>query len=336
VPGGGQGGGDGGELRAMKAELDAVRQAYENALLTGKVNGESSVKVPSFPTPPQYRQWRHAICIAVAAASGRGEQGYAWCLKAENPEVTFDDLADSEGYDTLDIKLSSALTHLASGDLGLRISLAVDRQKTLGRVLKGRQIVWLVHDHHKLDDERGAMYDYADLQAIKFKGDNNLERFMNTWEMVLQGMTEPPPPRFIELTFYDQLKTSKALETEIGTYERASKPSYYRSYEFLVESVRRYLARKRQDKHRKAIVGALSHASSAAAATTSTTKKSKAKNSTTQPSVPAEKGRGKGKGKGRGKNPPRPPGSDGAICYEYAKTGKCTRPNCKYEHRSGS
>jgi hypothetical protein len=280
----------------MRAELDAVKRAYEHAVSTGKVKEEASVKVPAFPTPPQYRQWRHAICIAVAAASGRGEQGYAWCLRAEDQAVSFDDLADSEGYDTLDIKLSSALTLIASGDLGLRISLAVDRQKQQGRVLKGRQIIWLVHDHHKLDDERGAMYDYADLQAIKFKGDNNLERFMNTWEMVLQGMTEPPPPRFIEITFFDQLKGSKALETEIGIYERASKPSYYRSYEFLVESVRRFIARRRQDKHHKVIAGAISHASSAVAATTGLGTKNKTKDRSTQPSVAAEKGRAKGKG----------------------------------------
>ena len=46
-------------------------------------------------------------------------------------------------------------------------------------------------------------------------------------------------------------------------------------------------------------------------------------------------GKGDGKGKGKGKNPPRPPGK-GAVCYQYQKTGKCTRPNCPYEHtRSG-
>ena len=45
----------------------------------------------------------------------------------------------------------------------------------MGRILNGRQILWLVHDQHKLDAEHGALYDFTGLLPVKRKRNSSLE-----------------------------------------------------------------------------------------------------------------------------------------------------------------
>ena len=75
----------------------------------------------------------------------------------------------------------------------------------------------MIHDNHKLDEERGALYDFTDLLAIRLKGDNQLESFMTTWESVLSAMAHPPSPNIIEVLFLEQLRHSSALRDEIAS-----------------------------------------------------------------------------------------------------------------------
>ena len=106
-------------------------------------------------------------------------------------------------------------------------------------MLKGRQILWMVRDHHKLDEERGALYNFQDLMSVKLRGDGNLESFMNTWESVLSTMHNPPGQDIVEVLFLEQLRHSAVLREEIAHYDRAKRGSSTRSYRFLVESVKR-------------------------------------------------------------------------------------------------
>jgi len=192
----------------------------------------------------------------------------------------------------------------------------------------------MVHDYHKLDEERGALYDFTDLTAVRLKGDN-LESFMNTWEMVLAGIRHLPDQHIIETLFLDQLRHSTVLREEISHYERQDRGHRDRTYEYLVGCVRKYLNRVRQKNNRKALERALSGGVGHTAAPATKAKKAKSKeaNQDASPAAPAKGSSGTGKGKGRsGTNPPKPAGTPGAICYEFQKTGKCNRQGCKYEH----
>ena len=133
------------------------------------------------PTPQQYRAWRAAIRSQVPAASGRGEAAFQWVMAAEQPDALFENFQDSAGFDSLDAKLAAALTSNVSDELGRRVTMAVEIAARHERVLKGRQILGLIHDHRKLDEERGALYDFTDLMSVKLKGDSSLESFWNTW-----------------------------------------------------------------------------------------------------------------------------------------------------------
>jgi hypothetical protein len=254
-------------------------------------------------------------------------------MQAEWHETAYEMLQHSEGFDSLDAKLAAALTSTVSGELGRRIAMAVENEAMRHRMLKGRQILWMIHDHHKLDEERGALYDFTDLMSVKLKGDSQLESFWNTWESVLSAMTRPPGADIIEILFLEQLRHCSALREEISHYDRARRGTPERTYEFLVESVKRYLERARRARNRKAMERALGGAAIAAPA--STTPKAKGKGKGKGGSRTPSPGR-KGKGSGKGRNSPRPAGSPGAICYDFQKTGCCNKPNCKYAHTQRS
>jgi hypothetical protein len=96
-----------------------------------------------------------------------------------------------------------------------------------------------------------------------------------------------------------------------------------RTYEFLMNSLKKHLARQRLQRNRTAMTHSLSSVSAPASKTKGQKDKKESKREGSV-SAPA-------KGRGKGSNPPRPPGQ-GGICYQYQKTGKCTRPKCPYEH----
>ena len=76
------------------------------------------------------------------------------------------------------------------------------------------------------------------------KDDRRLEGFLTTWESVLAGMRSPPPQDSIEQLFLDQLRHSKVLGVELNHYDRCERDHPDRSYEFLMNSLKKYLAAK--------------------------------------------------------------------------------------------
>ena len=55
------------------------------------------------------------------------------------------------------------------------------------KVLKGRQMAWLIFNHYKVSATEGAILESEDLLAVEFKLDNT-RAFINDWEMTLAGL----------------------------------------------------------------------------------------------------------------------------------------------------
>ena len=189
----------------------------------------------------------------IAAASGKGDTGFQWAQEVEREGATHESLADSGRFVTLDAKLASALAKIAHGEIGRRITLATEMAAREGRMLKGRQSLLIVYEHFTVSEEAGALYDFEDLMNVRFKGDNHLESFMNTWDTVLASIDKPPAADIVETLFVNQLRNSKDLREEIAHYDRSLKGTRDRTYEFLYLSVKRLLERRRHADNRKAV-----------------------------------------------------------------------------------
>ncbi len=102
-----------------------------------------------------------------------------------------------------------------------------------------------------------ALYNINDLQRI---GVREFESFMNTWEMVLEGMRIRPPDEHLECIFFEAIKEHRASGTgacihkDIAHYNRLEEGSGGdRSYQCLVDSVNRCIKLARQSVNRAEI-----------------------------------------------------------------------------------
>ena len=148
------------------------------------------VRVHAIPASPGFRHWRQQIRLEVASASGRPELANLWILRVEHPAATFDNMSMSGRFQTLDSKLGAALMKACSGTLSRRIALVAEQQAKNMTFLKGRQILWMIYQWFKTQDEAGALHDIMDIFAVRLRGDD-LEGFLTTWETILAGVSVP-------------------------------------------------------------------------------------------------------------------------------------------------
>jgi hypothetical protein len=133
----------------------------------------------------------------VAAASGAPEEGFDWIIELQREGVSFDAMADSSRFPTLDAKLATALTKILKGDLERRISLLKEEAIARGTPLRGRQILYLIFEQFKLNEHVKSSVDFQHLLAVSLNKDD-LRRFITTWDEVLAGVAYQVDARVLE------------------------------------------------------------------------------------------------------------------------------------------
>ncbi len=264
-----------------------------------RVREADSVKLPNLPDVGGFRQWKRTARAAICAASGRGGAVFSWVLAAEDPTATLDALSNSEGHDSLDAKLASAIEGITSGEVAANIGLHADREARRGRLLTGRQALKIVHDYYRADADEAAVYGVAELLAVEYSDAIGVPQFLANWDTILAGMRQEPERALMEVLILKQMRACSLLREDVAYYDRLPTAHPDRTYTFLHAAVRRCVKRLRQEEVREAMRKTLVRA----------TKDEKV----TQPAVPATseaeergadapQGQSRGqKGKGHGK-----------------------------------
>ena len=78
--------------------------------------------------------------------SRRSREAYAWLTRIEKA-TTFEELADSEDFEELDSKLSTALDSLIQGELKRKVQVKETELSQRGEPITGRQITWMLYDY---------------------------------------------------------------------------------------------------------------------------------------------------------------------------------------------
>ena len=288
------------DLGGMSAEEKKSAKLLRKLLSQRKTGKEADkVILPAVSDAAAFRAWRVTSRTNVVAASGMGEKAFKWYCEIEKPGMTFKRLYKTGSrFANLDAKILSAITDKAHGELGREITQKIEEYARKGKMLRGRQAVWLVYQYMKVSEQAGALYDISDLMGVRLYHDK-LEPFLQSWQAVLTGMRSPPDPETQEVLFYKQLQHSDQLKSEVAHYERHEIGHSDHSYEFLLAAVKRRIQKRRQDKNRKALEAALGGSKT--------------------PAAPA-----KGKGKGKG------------ICYAFRDRGKCDKDDCPYRHETSA
>ena len=105
------------------SDEDRPRDSRRNPRVTTK---EADV-IKLLPLPEKagkFRAWKLSTRRKIIAASANPSRAYPWVKEVENRTSGFDEFRNSGEFPTLDTKLGSALSDLAKGELGRRLTNA--------------------------------------------------------------------------------------------------------------------------------------------------------------------------------------------------------------------
>lgn len=114
-------------------------------------------------------------------------------------------------------------------------------------MLKGRQIGWLILKHFQTNPRLGVMYQITDFGDLEWRGDKptDVHTFMYIWENMLFQMHTSLSRHGLAGILLQKLEKSTVLKEDIAHYHRRIPGHPDPSYEYLMNSMSRYLTRKR-------------------------------------------------------------------------------------------
>ena len=65
-------------------------------------------------------------------------------------------------------------------------------------------MLYMIDQHFKVNENDGAVYGLEHLLAVAMK-DNQLEKYVGDWDLVLAGVDRKPEDSTLEVLFYDSL-----------------------------------------------------------------------------------------------------------------------------------
>ena len=136
--------------------------------------------------------------------------------------VSFEDLENSgpevwQGQ--LDAKLSAELDKISSGEFRKMVQVKETALSDQWKMIRGRQVAWMIYKHFKLSEEDGAMLEWDELLHVHLRGDN-LQQFENDWNNTILNIRELPDEVFLATLFRKQLDKSEQLKNAMALYQQ--------------------------------------------------------------------------------------------------------------------
>ena len=160
-------------IDANTSNEDLLRAALLQVLVnTGskpgapKVKEADSLKFPEFPRPENYRKWKTAVREEIRASSDKPDEAWVWLMEVyqdrEDSRRLLQELSQPGQFVTLDTKILAQLSRVAKGDLGTQILNFKEVEAASGRVVRGRQVLFMFEQYFKTNEEAGALYGTED------------------------------------------------------------------------------------------------------------------------------------------------------------------------------
>ena len=203
------------------------------------------IRISSWPKPAGFRHWRMALVDEVTACSATPQRAFEWMLELTAPGVSFESLGETgDDMATLDAKLAAALSHIAPPDFQRALQAKKAEAMKTGRMVTGRQILYMVDQHFKMSEMDNSVYDTEHLFSIKMKGDR-LQEFITTWDQVLTGLDKVPDEQTLRALLLRNLRHCKSMEQDLAYYDRLPPGDVNKCYAYLLRTARALLDRNR-------------------------------------------------------------------------------------------
>jgi len=151
---------------------------------------QEKVEVPAYPEITKLMTWKTSLARAVmiAANSPDAREVMRWISQTWAESQTFDALGDDEyhSFVTLDMKLAQGMMIMLNraGEKASRIrdkvNLKAEEATRNGRLITGRQLVFMFLESYKTFDRCDIVYGFDHLGNLKVKN-HDLPEFRMTW-----------------------------------------------------------------------------------------------------------------------------------------------------------
>ena len=219
------------------------------------------VIVKPWPKCQDLDVWRSNVVQAVCVASGDPdtEAWRRWLSPAQLPSPDYAELADSGEFrfQSIDSKLSIALQNMvdAAGETAFEVKVRIrQRSQVLGKegnFLMGREIFAMILDHFRTTSKDEVLFNASHIYKLQYRGDKEMDKFLNAWIEIIANMKveDIPSDNTLRDHLLRKIDGSQALHVDLTIFKGRDNDDEKKSYKELLEIMRRYIARVREDRN---------------------------------------------------------------------------------------
>ena len=121
-----------------------------------------------------------------------------------------------------DAKIASSLNKIIQYSyFKKKVSLKEQKTQKEDRVLRGRQIAYMIYDYFRVTSAHDTVLDYADFFSVTLH-DDNIQEFDTRWDEVLLSMSKIPSDDILESLYKLRIRESDQLETVLRIVRHAN------------------------------------------------------------------------------------------------------------------
>ena len=365
------------EYNANVIELENLEKDKSKSSISQRE--AEKINLQPWPKTTELSSWKGSVVHEVCVASGdrHYEDWKAWlapCL-TDQPDLETLAKAPEVRFQSIDAKLSNALRKVIdnAGDKSMQVKYDMSMKNQMygksGDFIQGRELFAMILISFKSPDHTEVLYNSHHLYVFSYYGDDQLEAFYNKWLDIIYNMKHDDRPSVNSLrdTLFRKIEHSKLMHFDISRYRTFDEGHPEKTYDFLLNMIKGYIARGKQERllkdRERAVKMSLSSSKTTpaleddvkAAAPTKTKKedaaaassagdppkgkpKAKAKSEaasvlpTPSPKSHADKNK-KGKGKGGKGRSSSPTDKKKIFCNYFFNKGGCNKGDkCLYSH----
>ena len=260
------------EFRAEARAFERLRNEYNTNVLElenmEKDKSKSSVflreaekiNLQPWPKTTELSPWKGSVVHEICIASGdrHHDDWKAWlapCL-VDQPDLSELAKTPEVRFQSIDAKFSSALRKVIdnAGDKSMQVKYEMSMKNQMygkyGGFIKGRELFAMILISFKSPDHTEVLYNSHHLYVFNYPGDDQLEAFYNKWLDIIYNMKpdDRPSENSLRDTLFRKIEHSKLMYFDISRYRTFDEGHPEKTYKFLMDMIKGYIARGKQER----------------------------------------------------------------------------------------
>ena len=246
------------EYNTNVKELDSMEKDKSKSSVS--LRESEKFNLQPWPKTTELASWKGSVIHEVCVASG--DRNYddwkAWlspCL-ADQPDMDMLAKAPEMRFQSIDAKLSHALRKVTenAGEKSMQVNYDMSMKNQMygksGDFIKGCELFAMILISFKSPDHTEVLYNAHHLYAFSYYGDDQLEAFYNKWLDIIYNMKHDDRPSLNSLrdTWFRKIEHLKLMHFDISRYRTFNEGHPEKTYDFLIDMIKGYRARGKQER----------------------------------------------------------------------------------------